>query len=101
MWVEFPFPDAYLAAIAEEAVEIPVGTTQETAQEATQETTQERIVALLREDPTLTRKALAERIGITPDGVKYHLHKLREAGRVRHIGSTKKGQWEVLGEGSE
>lgn len=39
---------------------------------------------------------MAERLGITPDGVKYHLTKLRAAGVVRHVGATKGGRWEVL-----
>ena len=52
--------------------------------------------AFLRSDPTLTRNGLAARLGITPDGVKYHLAKLRRAGRIRHVGPTKKGRWEIL-----
>ena len=67
----------------------------------TQETTQERILTLLRENPRLTRKVLAVRIGITPDGVRYHLANLRKAGRIRHVGATKKGRWEVLDNGHE
>ena len=59
-------------------------------------TTRERLLALLLEDPTLTRNGVAARLGITPDGVKYHLAKLRKAGRIRHVGPTKKGHWEVL-----
>ena len=43
----------------------------------------------------------AVRIGITPDGVRYHLTNLRKAGRIRHVGATKKGRWEVLGDGHE
>jgi ATP-dependent DNA helicase RecG len=85
--VEFPFSAAYVDRMA----------AQETAQETTRETTQEQILSLLREDPTLTRKALADRIGITADGVKYHLDRLRDAGRIRHVGPTKKGRWEVIG----
>jgi ATP-dependent DNA helicase RecG len=74
-----------------------------TAQEATQETqdtaqehAQERILAALRADPRPTRKILAQRLGLSADGVKYHLTKLRTAGRIRHVGSTKAGRWEVL-----
>ena len=66
---------------------------------ATQEignTTQERILALLEADPRLTRRLLAERLGITADGVKYHLNRLRAAGTIRHVGATKAGRWEVL-----
>ena len=40
-------------------------------------------------------KELDKAVGITPDGVKYHLGKLRAAGRIRHHGPTKAGQWEV------
>lgn len=58
--------------------------------------TRDRILALLRSDPTLTRTALAPLIGITPNGVKYHLDKLKKAGRIRHIGPTRKGQWKIL-----
>ena len=72
------------------------GTTQETHAKADSSPTRERIVALLRSNPTLTRDALASHIGVTPEGVKYHLDKLRAAGRIRHVGPTKKGRWEVL-----
>ncbi len=37
---------------------------------------QEKILALLRENPELTRNALAARIGITPDSAKHHLDNL-------------------------
>lgn len=69
-------------------------TTQETAQEG-HATTQERVLDLLRTEPTISGRLIAERIGITQDGVKYHLTRLRAAGRVRHVGPTKGGRWEV------
>ncbi len=65
-------------------------------QETTQETTQEKIMASLRAEPTLTRKLLAQRLSISEDGVKYHLNKLKAAGRIRHVGPTKAGRWEVV-----
>ena len=58
--------------------------------------TRNRILAHLRSDPTLTRAALASLVGVTPEGVKYHLDKLRKAGRIRHVGPTKTGRWEIL-----
>jgi ATP-dependent DNA helicase RecG len=98
LWVEFPFSAAYLDSVA--AGERPPEPLGRATQETTLETTQERILSLLREDPALTRKALAGRIGITPDGVKYHLDRLRQADRIRHVGPTKKGRWEVLEDGA-
>lgn len=71
----------------------------DTTQETTgtpQETTQEKILRLLKTEPALTRKELAARIGITKEGIKYHLRKLTAAGVIRHVGATKAGHWEVL-----
>jgi ATP-dependent DNA helicase RecG len=75
---------------AQENTEEARGTTQETR------TTRERILALLSNEPEITRRKLAERVGITADGVKYHLTKLRAAGVIQHVGATKAGRWEVL-----
>ena len=50
-----------------------------TAQEATPKTTRERIVDEIRKNPKISRRALAEVVGITPDGDKYHLQKLTKA----------------------
>src|ERR1019366_155072 len=67
-----------------------------TTPETTLETTPEKILAMLRAEPTMTRHELARRIGITLDGIRYHLKKLKTAGRIRHVGPTKAGHWEVL-----
>ena len=61
----------------------------------TQETTQEKIIACLKAEPTLTGKLLAQRVGISESGVKYHLNKLKAAEKIRHVGPTKAGRWEV------
>jgi len=61
-----------------------------------QETTQEKIVALIKLNPSITQKGLSEQTGISVDGVKYHLKKLKDAGMITRSGSTKTGQWRVL-----
>ena len=98
LWLRFPYSTEYRAAdilndnaTAQETTQEIAATTQETTT-----TTQERILALLRAEPEITRRRLAERVGITPDGVRYHLNKLRAAGAIRHVGATKSGRWEVL-----
>lgn len=53
-------------------------------------------MASLRAEPALTRKRLARQIGITENGVKYHLNKLKTAGKIRHVGPTKSGYWEII-----
>lgn len=62
----------------------------------TQETTQEKILELLRARPSITRKELSARIGISADGIKYRLEKMKDGGIIRHIGPTKTGRWGVL-----
>ena len=67
---------------------------------STQETsmsTQERIIEEIRKHPFTTREQLAQVIGITPDGVKKQLDKLKKMGKIRHVGATKKGHWEIIG----
>ncbi|MDE2798469.1 MAG: winged helix-turn-helix domain-containing protein [Gemmatimonadota bacterium] len=71
-------------------------TTPKTTLKTTSKTTQERILALLKAEPELTQRMLAERIGLSLGGVKYHLTKLRAAGAIRHVGSVRAGRWEVL-----
>ena len=59
---------------------------------ATQNLTQEKILALLRETSSLSRKELAEKIGdITENGVKYHLDKLKQDGKIERVGGDSGG----------
>jgi len=69
--------------------------TQEITQNATQKTTQ-KIVALMRQNPQITRQRLAEETEISADGIKYHLTRLRRKGVIRRIGPDKGGHWEVV-----
>ena len=55
-----------------------------------------RIIDLLRKDSTITRKRLAEVLGITEDSVKWHLQTLQETGFVRRVGPDKGGHWEIV-----
>ncbi len=64
--------------------------------DTTQKTTQEKVLSFLRAEPELTRHELAERVGITPDGIKYQLGKLKAAGAIRRVGSDRAGRWEVV-----
>ena len=55
----------------------------------------EKIIELLKQNPIMSRKKLAEVLGeITEDGVKYHLDKLKEKGKIERIGGTR-GKWKV------
>ena len=76
--------------------------TQESTQEnsgSTQKTsksTQEMILDEIRTHPFTTRQQLAKVIGITPDGIKKQLEKLKKENRIKHVGPTKGGHWEII-----
>jgi ATP-dependent DNA helicase RecG len=59
--------------------------------------TRDKILALIAADPTITMNELAEQIGITPKGIEWQIRRLREAGRLRRVGPTKGGRWEIIG----
>ncbi len=72
-------------------------TTQEietTTQKITREIT-DKIIRLIEENPKLGRRAMAELVGISEDGVKYHLKILKKEGKIIHIGPNKKGYWKI------
>ena len=69
---------------------------QEITQEITQENIQEKILKIIKEDPTVTRKILAIRLKTTPDSIKYYLDKMKKQGVIKHEGSTKSGYWEII-----
>ena len=79
----------------EESTQEKRTSTQESTQEISM-STQERIIEEIRKHPFTTRDQLAQVIGITPDGIKKQLDKLKKAGKIRHVGATKKGHWEII-----
>ena len=83
-----PFIEFILGVIAETL----------TAQKPTQMSTQEIILREIRKNPKITRIQLAGIIGISSDGVKYHLQKLSRAGILKRIGSTRYGEWAIIKE---
>jgi len=55
-----------------------------------------RLLPLIKANPTISQAALAKALGLTRDGVKYHINKLKQNGVIRRVGSTRSGHWEVL-----
>ena len=93
---KFQITDGFMLTIPR----VPVGTSPEkrgkTAQETAQETARRKILNLMLLHPAVTRRELAEKIGLSDGGVKYHLTKLKNEKMIRHVGPTKGGRWEVL-----
>ena len=70
-------------------------TTQTTTQSTTQ-TTAQKILAIIKANPNVSRSALSREIGLSPDGIKWHLQKLKEGNAIRRVGPKYGGHWEVV-----
>ena len=93
----------FMLEVIDEAIDDMIVKQQETTQETALKTTQEnltntqiKILELIRKNQYITRNELAEKIGITPDGIKYNLDILRKKEIITREGSTKKGSWRIL-----
>ncbi len=62
----------------------------------TPRSTRDKIIEQLRNNPKITRNELASILGITSDGVKYHLQKMTTEGVIIRYGSARGGYWEVV-----
>lgn len=58
--------------------------------------TRDKILEQIRNNPKITRNELATILGITSDGVKYHLQKITAEGVIVRHGSARSGYWEVV-----
>lgn len=58
--------------------------------------TTRKIIEAIAKKSDITQKELAELIGITDDGIKYHITRLRKKGILKRIGPDKGGHWEIV-----
>lgn len=56
----------------------------------------DKIIEQMRVNPKITRNELAIMLGLSPDGVKYHLHKMNQEGAIIRHGSARSGYWSVV-----
>lgn len=61
----------------------------------TPRSTRDKIIEQIHNNPKITRNELASILGITSDGVKYHLQKMTAEGVIIRHGSARGGYWEV------
>ena len=58
--------------------------------------TTQKILEIIKREPQITRRELAELIGISEDGIKYHLNNLKQKGLLKRIGPDKGGYWKIV-----
>jgi predicted HTH transcriptional regulator len=71
------------------------GSTQKTTQKTTQETAN-KILNEIKNKPMIIKEELSTMLGITTNGVKWQLKKLKNKGIIRHVGTRKGGHWEII-----
>lgn len=57
--------------------------------------TQKQIIEILKEHPKTSRTELATLVGITEDGIKKQLEKLKKTGIIERVGPDRGGYWNV------
>ncbi len=56
----------------------------------------EKLLAIIKEQPELSVKVMADLCDMSIDSVQHHIKILKAAGVIHHVGSTKSGYWEIL-----
>jgi len=79
-------------------IEFILGVIDETLaiESSTPRSTRDRILEQINNNPKITRNELASILGITPDGVKYHLQKMTADDVIVRHGSARGGYWEIV-----
>ena len=70
-------------------------TTEKTTGKTTEKTT-EKILCIIKNNPRVTYRELAEAFAMTEDGIYWSVKQLRKQGLLRRIGGRKEGYWQVV-----
>ena len=92
-----PLNDGYLDDGSQNTTQLIQNTTQ-SAQSTTQSIAVKviaDILTLLKQEPDLSQKQIAERLALNVNTVKYYIRKLQEKGKIERVGSPRKGKWIV------
>ena len=57
---------------------------------------EEKILEAIRENSKITQKQLAAVSGLSLRGVEWNMAKLKNEGKIKRLGSDKKGTWEIV-----
>lgn len=89
--------DSFFRVILYRGKEEAAQTTDQTIQttDQTVQTTEQKIINAIAEKPTITRKELAEKTGLSESGVKWQLDKLKKEQKILRAGGTFGGHWVV------
>lgn len=69
---------------------------EKTLEDPAENTTRVKIIELIKDNPSLTRKSIAATLGISTKGVDYHLTNMQNEGILKRVGSRKTGTWILI-----
>ncbi len=59
--------------------------------------TSEKIILLIKENPSISAKEIAEKLGVSSRAIEMQIAKLKKKNIITRIGPAKGGHWEVVG----
>jgi ATP-dependent DNA helicase RecG len=62
----------------------------------TGEKTRQKIIYLIKQNPSITREEMGEKLSVTVNGIDYHIKKLRTEKTIKRKGGRKTGEWKLL-----
>jgi predicted HTH transcriptional regulator len=54
------------------------------------------VLNLIKENPSISRKELSEKLDINPSAIQKHIQKLKSEGLIERMGGDKGGYWKIL-----
>lgn len=57
--------------------------------------TEKKVVELILKNPEITQDKMAEIVGMSKNGIRYVMNKLKKRGILARVGATKKGKWSI------
>ena len=81
-----------------ESIQIQDNNYQETTKKTTKKATKkmsDKLMEIIEENPNISVKEMAKIVGLTTDGVQYHIRNMKEHGLIEHVGPDKGGYWKV------
>ena len=94
VFVEFLL-QSILLALSQALVTIPLKETTYKTTEKYSKKMVDKIVDYLSGYPEITISEMAKELGLTDDGIRYHLKKLKTRGKIERVGGRKSGRWQV------
>ena len=88
---KFPINDIFVT----QSGKVLEKTTEKNTEKTTEKTT-EKILCIIKNNPRVTYRELAEALAMTEDGIYWSVKQLRKQGLLHRIGGRKEGYWQVV-----